>query len=300
MSDATQGMAVKVAAAGAVAGLVGFAISKFCVCSGDRKRVPVALKGREKVMLRLSDVEVLNHNTKIFTFALPTAEHVLGLPIGKHVSLSTKIDGKPVQRAYTPISCDQDVGIIRLAVKVYEQGKMTQHLDKMQVGDELAFAGPNGEFHYLGRGEFTLTKRGETTLRSTKCFVGMAGGSGLTPLLQVMQEIARDPADATKFHLVFGNVTEDDILLRGMLDDLVKQRPDQFTVWHTLDKPPAGWAMGSGYITETMLAERFGCTGGSAPEDQFALMCGPPPMIKFACKPNLEKLGYKPENTFCF
>lgn len=30
------------------------------------------------------------------------------------------------------------------------------------------------------------------------------------------------------------------------------------------------------------------------------LMCGPPPMIKFACIPNLEKLGYKPDMYVAF
>jgi len=27
-------------------------------------------------------------------------------------------------------------------------------------------------------------------------------------------------------------------------------------------------------------------------EESLVLMCGPPPMVKFACKQNLDKLGY--------
>ena len=30
------------------------------------------------------------------------------------------------------------------------------------------------------------------------------------------------------------------------------------------------------------------------------LMCGPPPMINFACVPNLEKLGYTKDMYFAF
>ncbi len=37
-----------------------------------------------------------------------------------------------------------------------------------------------------------------------------------------------------------------------------------------------------------------------AGEDAVAFMCGPPPMIKFACLPNLEKAGYKPEQCIAF
>jgi hypothetical protein len=29
-------------------------------------------------------------------------------------------------------------------------------------------------------------------------------------------------------------------------------------------------------------------------------MCGPPPMINFACKPNLEKAGHVAANVHCF
>jgi cytochrome-b5 reductase len=34
--------------------------------------------------------------------------------------------------------------------------------------------------------------------------------------------------------------------------------------------------------------------------DTLVLMCGPPPMIKFACIANLEKLGYTKEMMVCF
>lgn len=35
-------------------------------------------------------------------------------------------------------------------------------------------------------------------------------------------------------------------------------------------------------------------------EDTLVLMCGPPPMIKFACDPNLDKLGYNTKLRFYY
>ena len=35
-------------------------------------------------------------------------------------------------------------------------------------------------------------------------------------------------------------------------------------------------------------------------DDSLVIMCGPPPMIKFACQANLEKLGFKSEKLFAF
>ena len=35
-------------------------------------------------------------------------------------------------------------------------------------------------------------------------------------------------------------------------------------------------------------------------EDNMVLMCGPPPMIQFACNPSLDKLGYEPSQRFSY
>ena len=56
------------------------------------------------------------------------------------------------------------------------------------------------------------------------------------------------------------------------------------------------WAYSSGFVSEDMVREHLFPAG---PETA-ALLCGPPPMIKFACMPNLEKLAYKAEDCICF
>jgi NAD(P)H-flavin reductase len=56
------------------------------------------------------------------------------------------------------------------------------------------------------------------------------------------------------------------------------------------------WAFSTGHISEQMIDEQLLPAG----EDAVAFMCGPPPMIKFACLPNLEKAGYKPEQCIAF
>lgn len=42
-------------------------------------------------------------------------------------------------------------------------------------------------------------------------------------MLQVAQEVVRNPEDKTKVTLVFANLSEDDILLRKELDDMAKK-----------------------------------------------------------------------------
>lgn len=124
----------------------------------------------------------------------------------------------------------------------------------------------------------------------------MAGGTGITPMLQVIAAIMKDPSDNTEVSLLYANQTEDDILVRDMLEDLQKKHPKQFKLWYTVDRPPANWAYSSGFITADMIAEHL----PGPKEETLILMCGPPPMVKFACQQNLDKLGYPKEMQIAF
>ena len=61
-----------------------------------------------------------------------------------------------------------------------------------------------------------------------------------------------------------------------------------------VDRVPEGmkWAYSTGFVSEAMVKEHLFPHAPGA----LAVMCGPPPMIKFACLPNLAKAGY-PEDA---
>jgi len=191
-------------------------------------------------------------------------------------------------------------GYVDLVVKVYKPGtvkmpdgkemawedggKGSMFLDSKKPGDWVDIMGPLGVNEYLGRGTFKLP--GKTV---TVKHVGMmAGGTGLTPMLQVVQAAIRDPGDTTNFYMIYANKTENDILCREMLDDLASKSKGRFKLYYTLDFPPAGWKHKTGFITQEMIKS---CLPPPS-ADTLVLMCGPPPMIEFACKKNLEALGY--------
>ena len=51
--------------------------------------------------------------------------------------------------------------------------------------------------------------------------IGMiAGGTGITPMLQIIREILENPEDKTEVSLLFANNAEEDILMRDELDRL--------------------------------------------------------------------------------
>ncbi|XP_072242715.1 NADH-cytochrome b5 reductase 2 [Leuresthes tenuis] len=274
----------------------------------ERKKGPVTLQDpMVKYPLPLISKEEISHDTKKFRFGLPSAAHVLGLPVGQHVYLSAKVNGCLVVRPYTPVSSDEDQGFIDLVVKIYyknthplypDGGQMSQYLDNMSIGDTIDFRGPSGLLVYQGKSQFSirLNKKLEPNIQKFK-YVGMiAGGTGITPMLQLIRSITSDPTDNTKCSLIFANQTEKDILLREELEEVLKNHPDKVKLWYTLDKPPQKWSYSSGYVTYDMIKDHL-----PAPStDVLVVLCGPAPMIRNACLPNLEKLGHKKENIFAY
>nr|UJH94654.1 nitrate reductase [Spirodela polyrhiza] len=262
-------------------------------------RRAVALVPREKIQCRLVSKTSLSHDVRRFRFALPAADQVLGLPVGKHIFLSALVDGKPCMRAYTPTSTDEEIGHFELVVKVYFKdvhpkfprgGLMSQHLDSLPLGAAVDVKGPLGHIEYTGGGNFSVN--GERK-RATKLAM-IAGGTGITPIYQVMQAVLRDPEDQTEIHLVYANRTEDDILLREELDGWAKERSEQVKVWYVVgETKDPGWSYSVGFVTEEILRQRV----PAAAADVLALACGPPPMLQFAVVPNLEKMGYDVKNA---
>ena len=193
----------------------------------------------------LKEKNEISHNVAIYRFALPRPTDILGLPIGQHISLAATIEGQPkeVVRSYTPISSDNEAGYFDLLVKAYPQGNISKYLTTLKIGDNLKVRGPKGAMVYT----------------PNMCrHIGMiAGGTGITPMLQVIKAIIRNRPrnggnDTTKVDLIFANVNPEDILLRDQLEQLEKE-DDGFRVYYVLNNPPEGWTGGVGFVTPEMI-----------------------------------------------
>lgn len=192
-------------------------------------------------------------------------------------------------RSYTPVSSDDERGYFDLLIKSYAQGNISKYVSTLKVGQAMEIKGPKGQMRYSP----DLSRH-----------IGMiAGGTGITPMLQIIRAIAKNPNDKTRVDLIYANVKEDDILLRKELDDLVKEHPSRFGVQYFLNEPPQGWKGGEGFVSKEAIEKYLPKPAG----DIKVLLCGPPPMIN-AMKKHLDELGYDKPNTisklpdqvFCF
>lgn len=107
-----------------------------------------------------------------------------------------------------------------------------------------------------------------------KKHIGMlAGGSGITPMLQVIQEIIQNPHDKTEVDLIFANNAEVDILLKERLDHIAKTHKN-IRVHYVLSQAehPEKWGGYQGFVSEELVRKHI-----HAPSvDTLVLVCGPP------------------------
>lgn len=274
---------------------------------------------------------IISHDTRMFRFALPHKDQLLGLPVGQHVYVRVKRTNQAsgevevVQRAYTPYSGDSQRGYLDILIKVYfpsgesfAGGKMTMMLEDSLVDADSAewtveLKGPVGHFTYLGNQQ-VMWKPAKRSRKIRKLAM-IAGGSGITPIWATLKAIADEclalPPEERRDHIeisvVYGNRTEEDILARNEIDELSRALEGNLKVWHVLsskDKVGPGWQMGRGHVDVECLREHLPPpppvpSNDDELEDTLVLVCGPPPMEK-GVTAALRELGWDIERTAVF
>ncbi|KAL3579535.1 hypothetical protein D5086_021039 [Populus alba] len=209
-----------------------------------------------------------------FRFSLPTPKSLLGLPPVSYVLCRGKdLEGQEVIRSYTPITLDSQLGYFELVVKMYPEGKMSNHFREMREGDYLAVKGPQVPFNY---------KPGQV-----RAFGMIAGGSAITPMFQLTRAILENPEDKTIVHLIYANSTFEDILLKATLAFHFASSLMVIILFEYFWQPPEAWTGGSGHVSKEMIQNH--CPP-PAPDIQI-LRCGPPGMNE-AMAAHLNALGY--------
>ena len=209
--------------------------------------------------------------------------------------MAASIDGVEVERSYTPTRFDGDN--CELLLRVYPHGKMTQHLNTLQVGDKVRMKGPTGVHRYgeSGPGSF---REGRKKLTANSVAL-VAGGTGITPMLQIANTVLSDPNDNTEITILACNSTPDDVMLYDEVNQIATQSDGKIRVVWAVSKEraaepgnlsevvPYPWPHLTGRISVAMIKEHLPPPG----EDTVACLCGPPGFNK-AAQAALAEVGH--------
>ena len=267
------------------------AIASSLYFSTLKMKKPAALDPTEFRPFKVESTTDISHDTKRIRFKLNSGQS-LGLPVASCVVAKHESD-PAIVRPYTPVTTEKDLGFFDLIVKKYPKGLLSNIIHSLKEGDVLEFKGPFRKLEYKP---------------NMKKEIGMiAGGTGITPMLQIIREVVDNSSDKTRVTLLFANNTEHDILLKNELDNIAAQHSN-FTVKYVLSKPSNGWNGLKGFISESMIKENMPQNN----PDSLILVCGPPGMMNHVSGDKakdksqgelaglLKKMGYEKENVYKF
>jgi cytochrome-b5 reductase len=244
---------------------------------------------------------LVSHNSSVFRFGLPDASKPLNLStcaciLAKSDDILLEEGQKDaVIRPYTPISTNAQVGSFDLLVKNYgNQGTMSRHLHEINVGDSIDFKHipPNVKI----QAPF-----------SQKHVVMLAGGTGITPMIQALHTILDNTNEAPpkqRVTLFYGSQTSDDILGFDLLQQWERDYSEHLKVVHVLSDEIMP-AYRSGFIDKNLLQDYV---PNIMSDDTLVLICGPPPLYHALSGPRddpeltgvLAELGCSAEQVYKF
>jgi ring-1,2-phenylacetyl-CoA epoxidase subunit PaaE len=212
--------------------------------------------------LRVRAVQPDTPEAVIVSFDVPEElRPVFGFTQGQYLTLRKEIEGQDLRRSYS-ICAGVDDGELRVGVRKVKGGVFSNWINEhLKPGDTMNVMAPQGRF-------FVPIEPG-----AQRHHVGIAGGSGITPILSIMKTVlAREPR--SRFTLIYGNRKLRSTMFKEELDDLKDKYMSRLVVHHVFSDEHTESDIYMGMIDRTKLAEFLQALVPPATIDH-AYICGP-------------------------
>jgi benzoate/toluate 1,2-dioxygenase reductase subunit len=190
--------------------------------------------------------------------------------------LQVRVPGVGVTRSYSPASTPAELPKLELIVRLLADGAMSTWLEhQAKPGDVLELEGPFGSFFL------------REEIRAPHILV--AGGTGLAPIMSMLDTICRYSSRRPPVLLSFGCANPDALFC---LDELEARRHwlPRLSTRISVDRGATGDLL-QGTPVQALLDD------DANHEDTVAYLCGPPSMID-AARRRLESIGLRRDNIF--
>jgi ring-1,2-phenylacetyl-CoA epoxidase subunit PaaE len=198
----------------------------------------------------------------IVTFDMPPAlREIYAFTQGQYLTLRKTIAGEDLRRSYS-ICAGVDDGELRVGVRKVHGGVFSNWINTaLQPGDTMAVMAPQGRFFV------------PLDPQSHRHHVGIAGGSGITPILSIMKTVlAREPH--ASFTLIYGNRMLKSTMFKEELEDLKNRYMARLVLHHVFSDEPTDAPLNMGLMNRDKIAEFLGSVVPSETIDH-VYVCGP-------------------------
>ena len=188
---------------------------------------------------------------------------------GQHLTLKADIGGEEVRRNYSlctaPDERDWMVTVKRIGGGVFSNWIG----DHLKAGDTVVVMPPHGSFTT------------ELNASAKRQVVGIAGGSGITPVMSLIRTILKSEPQS-RFTLLYGNRDSSSIIFLEELAKLKNRYLDRLELYHFLDAEEGDIDLFNGMLDRARVDDAIEHLIGTPKEISDWFICGPGPMMDAA------------------
>ncbi|NUR10264.1 MAG: ferredoxin--NADP reductase, partial [Bradyrhizobium sp.] len=188
---------------------------------------------------------------------------------GQHLTLRATINGEEIRRNYSLCTAPAD-GDWMVTVKRIGGGLFSNWVgDKLKPGDTVEVMVPHGSFTT----DFASTRQ--------RHLVGIAGGSGITPVMSLIKTLLREEPES-RFTLLYGNRDSSSVIFLETLAGLKDKYLGRLEIYHFLDAEEQDIELFNGMLNRERLDDAISSLVPDAATVDGWFICGPGPMMDAA------------------
>ncbi len=206
----------------------------------------------------------------------PELKDTFAFQAGQHLTLRTQLNGEEVRRNYSVCVAPHE-GELRIAIKRIEGGLFSTWVnEQLTRGSTLDIRPATGRFTW------------SFDVNADNFYVGIAAGSGITPVLSILKTaLTQEPK--SRFCLLYGNRNSSSIMFLEELSELKNRFLDRLEVYHFLSAEDDEIEIFNGRLDTKKYDEIFPALLNPNMAAAF-FICGPGPMMDTA-EQSLHKHG---------
>ena len=212
--------------------------------------------------LKVASVEQESDSAKVVSFEVPPElREAFAFQPGQYLTLRATVNGEDQRRSYSLCSAPGE-GVWRVGVRKVLGGRVSGWVNEhLRPGDTVEVFPPQGRF-----GAIEPVPGGH--------YLGVAAGSGITPILSLMKSLlAADPA--SRFTLLYGNRRVASTMFKDEIEDLKNRHMGRLALHTVFSDEAVESDLFAGRLDYAKLS-RFFATGLLRASDlSHAFICGP-------------------------